>query len=145
MHVAANNLVAFSCHEFPFALLNNFVGELPCAFDAFAGKPIFELDVLSFGSAKVAQAFAESAKIGLPNLVCFGETHHTPITTRLIALLSKNTKRPRRYGAARIPTNSPHLQPPTPQTGHRIYIVCPLERLSAFCVCSKNRGQWSCP
>jgi len=56
---------------------------------------------LSFGSAKVAQAFAESAKIGLPNLVCFGETHQYADTTRLIALLSKNTKRPRRYGAAK--------------------------------------------
>jgi hypothetical protein len=63
-----------------------------------AGKPIFELDVLSFGPAEVAHAFAENAKISLPNLVCFGKTHQYADTARVIALLRKCAKRPGRYG-----------------------------------------------
>ena len=80
---------------------NQFGGSIPRAFDAFAGKPIFELDVLSVGPAEVAQAFAENAKIDLPNLVCFGKTHQYADTARVIALLCKCAKRPGQYGASK--------------------------------------------
>ena len=114
-------------------------------FDTFAGKPIFELDVLSFGPTKVAQAFPEHAKVGLPDFVCFGKTHQYADTARLITLLRKGVKRPRRYGAADKSHKlaPPHLQPP--KLRQRIVSIsfAGLKGRSPLRGCSKNQGQLS--
>src|SRR4029078_8047536 len=66
------------------------------ALDTFPRKPIFDLDVLSFDPAEIAQAIAEDVKVGLPDLVCFGKAHQYADAAQVITLLRKCGARPSR-------------------------------------------------
>src|SRR4029077_6815892 len=66
-----------------------------------------------------------------PSVRRYGAEHHAAAQRRQAATPIRRRQEIRRNRAV-------SLQPPTLQTGHRIHIACPLERLSALWVYSKK-------